>query len=201
MYHKVLGNRPDSWQVNKDYVNIDSSVILGSGSSVDVKYRPNQPRVCVTVGAESQIFGTLVIQRPNASILIGKRTQIGNSLLIASDHIEIGDDVLMAWNITIIDNDSHSLKWENRKNDVKQCALDYQSTPEDFSRNKDWSNVKMGPVVIKDKVWIGFGVSILKGVTIGEGAVVGACSVVTHDIPAYTVVAGNPAQIIRNLHE
>ncbi|MBV8923397.1 DapH/DapD/GlmU-related protein, partial [Bradyrhizobium sp.] len=55
------------------------------------------------------------------------------------------------------------------------------------------------PVVIADKVWIGFNASILKGVTIGEGAVVGACSVVTRDVPPFAVVAGNPARVIRTL--
>lgn len=201
LYHKIQGEKIDSWQLNKDYVEIGPSVILGSGSAVEIKFRPNQPGVCVKIGADSQIFGVLVIQRPGASIQIGQRTQIGNSTLIAADRIEIGDDVLMAWNITIMDNDSHSLSWEDRQNDVKQCALDYRSTPEDFSRNKDWTKVKMAPVIIKNKAWIGFGVSILKGVTIGEGAVIGAGSVVTKDIPAYCVAAGNPAKVIRKLNE
>ncbi len=201
MYHKLREDHPSSWQVCKDYLEIDPSVILGNGSYVDVKFRPNNPGICVSIEEESQIFGALVIQRPGASIHIGKRTQIGNSMLIAADRIEIGDDVLMAWNFTIIDNDSHSPRWEERQNDVRQCAEDYRTTPEDFSRNKDWSNVKSAPIIIHDKDWIGFGASILKGVTIGEGAVVGACSVVTHDVPAYGMVAGNPARLIRNIHE
>jgi acetyltransferase-like isoleucine patch superfamily enzyme len=57
----------------------------------------------------------------------------------------------------------------------------------------------MAPIHIQDKAWIGYGVSILKGVTIGEGAIIGAASVVTKDIPPYSIAAGNPAQIIRQL--
>ena len=57
------------------------------------------------------------------------------------------------------------------------------------------------PITIEDKVWIGFGVNILKGVTIGEGAVIGACSVVTKDIPPYAVAVGNPARVVRNLKD
>ncbi len=62
---------------------------------------------------------------------------------------------------------------------------------------KDWSNVKSSPITIKDKAWIGFNSIILKGVTIGEGAVVAAGSVVTQDVPDYAVVGGNPAKIIK----
>lgn len=57
------------------------------------------------------------------------------------------------------------------------------------------------PVVIKDNVWIGGGVSILGGVTIGENSIIGAGSVVTHDIPANVIAVGNPCRILRELTE
>ena len=64
-------------------------------------------------------------------------------------------------------------------------------------RNK--GTEKALPVTIGDNVWLGGNVTVLPGVTIGEGAVVGAGSVVTRDVPPRTVVAGNPAHIIRSL--
>ena len=57
------------------------------------------------------------------------------------------------------------------------------------------------PVTIGDGVWIGGSATILGGVTIGDHVVIGAGSVVTHDVPAHTVVAGNPARVIRPTHE
>lgn len=54
-----------------------------------------------------------------------------------------------------------------------------------------------GPVIIEDNVWIGEKTSILPGVHIGQGSIIGANSVVTKDVPAYSVVAGNPAKIIK----
>lgn len=60
-----------------------------------------------------------------------------------------------------------------------------------------WAN----PIAIGDAVWIAGGVNILPGVTIGDGAVVGAGAVVTTDVPAYTLVAGNPARVIREITE
>ena len=64
---------------------------------------------------------------------------------------------------------------------------------------KDWTHVKTNPITIQDKSWIGMHSIILEGTTIGTGAVVGAGSVVTRDVPPYTVVAGNPARIIKTL--
>lgn len=192
-------SRNSSWNTCKDYVKIGGDTILGPGSSIDVKFRPLFPHLCVEIGENSQIFGHLVVQRPEAYIKIGKRTQIGNSYIIAAKGVEIGDDVLMAWGITLMDNDSHSLIWENRKNDAAQCAIDYKKTPEDFTRNKDWSHVQTAPIIIEEKAWIGFDVAILKGVCVGEGAIIGAKSVVTSDVEPYTMVAGNPARFIKIL--
>ena len=107
----------------------------------------------------------------------------------------------MAWGIVIYDHNSHSIYWEERKRDNKQCYEDYLKHNGDNIYNKDWTSVVSKPILIESKVWIGFDVTILKGVTIGEGAVIGAKSVVTKDVEPWTVVAGNPAKIIKELND
>ena len=61
----------------------------------------------------------------------------------------------------------------------------------------DVETIKSAPIIIKDKAWLGFNVIIMKGVTIGEGAVIGAGSVVTKDIPDYAIACGNPAKVVK----
>ena len=57
--------------------------------------------------------------------------------------------------------------------------------------------ISRGPVVIEDDVWIGYGATVLSGVHIGQGAVIGACALVTSDVPPYAIVGGTPAKLIR----
>ncbi len=149
-----------------------------------------KPCCSVVIEEQSQVLGPLIFDRENASISIGKRVFITGSI-IASQNIEIGDDVLISWGTTIVDHDSHSIYFSHREKD----AVDW------MAGKKDWTHVKIAPVKISSKVWIGFNSIILKGVTIGEGAVIGSGSVVTKDVPAWTIVAGNPARVIREIPE
>lgn len=158
-----------------------------------------ESRKYVTIGEKGIIKANFVFETEKGNVNIGNNVHIGNATFISRESITVGNDVTMAWDITIYDHNSHSIYWEERKNDNHQCYQDYMNHNGNNIVNKDWSNVKSAPIVIEDKVWIGFGVTVLKGVTIGEGAVIGAKSVVTKNIPAWSVAVGNPAQIVKNL--
>jgi len=101
--------------------------------------------------------------------------------------------------VTFYDHDSHSLDYTLRQDDIKQQVYDFRNHKGNFIKNKNWSAVSTKPIKICKNVWIGMNAVILKGVTIGEGAIVGACSVVTKDVPPFTIVAGNPAREIKQL--
>lgn len=141
------------------------------------------------IGEGTIMEGQIIFEKNRAIVNIGKNTFIGGSSIICAKSIEIGNDVLIAWGCTIIDHNSHSIYWEKRKNDVRKWHF----------KKKDWTNVTKKPVKINDRVWIGFNSIILKGVTIGENSIIGAGSVVTKDIPPYSIFAGNPAKFIRKV--
>jgi galactoside O-acetyltransferase len=149
----------------------------------------HRPPAKLTIGAGSIFHARIASDKNDSEVVIGKNTFVGGSSLVCAQRIEIGDDVLISWGCTIVDHNSHAMAWKHRMNDVKDA----------MSGKKDWSHVDVRPVAIGNRVWIGFNSIIMKGVTIGEGAIVGAGSVVTKDVPAYNIVGGSPARIIREI--
>ncbi|MFA6260423.1 MAG: acyltransferase [Bacteroidia bacterium] len=156
----------------------------------DRQYLISTRECTFTLGGKSIFEGNFFFDKPGALIEVGDRTFIGGGTkLIAANNIRIGSDVLISWNCTIADHNSHAINFEERKNDVVNWG----------SGEKDWSKVRIEKVIIQDKAWIGFNSIILKGVTIGEGAIVAAGSVVVKDVAPFTIVGGNPAQHIKSL--
>lgn len=180
------------------YINLHPDAVLGENFNLEL-HAPQNGHTYLSIGEKSMIDSSFVFETESGHISVGNRVHIGGGTqLISRDGITIGNDVIIAWNCTIYDHNSHSVLWEERKDDV---TLEWESAKSGNSPlcNKNWSVVKSAPIHICDKAWLGFGVTVLKGVTIGEGAVVAAGSVVTKDVPPYTVVGGNPAAIIRTL--
>ena len=160
-----------------------------------------EKRTYVSIGERCIVNATFTFESLTGEVLIGNNVHLGRVHFICKTKIIVGDDVTMAWGITIYDHNSHSIYWEKRKNDNNQCYTDYLQYGSNNIRNKNWDYVVTKPVIIESKVWVGFDVIILKGVTIGEGAVIGAKSVVTKNVEPWTVVAGNPAVVVKYLPE
>ena len=146
----------------------------------------------ITIGNQSHVYATLLVFFYGGEIKIGKNSYIGDGVRIWSgEKITIGNDVIIGHNTNIIDTNSHETDMQERQKSVrKQLELGYQ---------KEKGNIETAPIIIKDNVWISYGVSILKGITIGEGAIIAANSVVTKNVEPFTLVAGNPAVFIKKI--
>ena len=145
----------------------------------------------MTVGSGCLIQGQLVGERDESRLEVGNNVVVGGgSVIDCALSVRIEDDAMVSYECIIADSDNHSIYPELRKADVGNWMN---------GRRHDWSASEMAPVVIKRGAWIGARAIILKGVTVGEGAVVGMGSVVTHDVPPRCVVAGNPARVIREI--
>ena len=145
----------------------------------------------LSIGQDSMVRCRIDFDSPDGAVVIGDRCYVGASHFVCHTAITLGNDVIVSWGVTVVDHDSHSLNWLVRQDDIPNWKKGI----------KHWNDVSVRAVVIGDKVWIGFGASILKGVTVGEGAVVGAKAVVTRDVAPYTVVAGNPARVVGHLQQ
>lgn len=172
-----------------------------TGNRTDIKRvelsirKPVNKKVFLEIGDDSLIMGSFVFEKETGKIKIGDRTFIGGGFFSSICQIDIGNDIMFSWGCTVVDNNAHSLISSERINDVRDWK---RGVDEDkLGLYKDWTNIKAAPIKICDKAWIGFNSIILKGVTIGEGAIVAAGSVVTKDVPAFAVVAGNPAKIVK----
>jgi acetyltransferase-like isoleucine patch superfamily enzyme len=139
----------------------------------------------IWIGAESFVMKNAILHvynfrdLPNAGITIGARSLIGEGCILRGQGgISIGNDVYLAPLVQIL-----------AVNHV------YQDTTRPISQQ----GITTRGIAIDDGAWIGGGAIILDGVHIGRNAVVGAGAVVTKDVPAFTVVAGNPARLVRDL--
>jgi carbonic anhydrase/acetyltransferase-like protein (isoleucine patch superfamily) len=146
-------------------------VRLGRGTRVRVSKGSIKAHGKVTIG-RGTLIGVAGGDEP-ARLDIGAGTRIGGqSVINVANSVSIGENCEFSWRVQILDSDFHTITYADGR-----------------------TSTKTKPVKIGNHVLIGTGAIILKGVTIGDGAVVGAGSVVSRDIPANTVVSGNPAVV------
>lgn len=139
------------------------------------------------------MYGSIVVSYKGC-VTMGNYCKIGvGSAIMAVNNISIGNYTAIADKTVIVDNNNHPIDPEFRRK--------MRETPHD-SDMRQWKHSASSPIIIGENVWIGSNVRICKGVHIGDNAIIAACSVVTKDVPANSIAAGNPAKIVKvNINE
>jgi len=142
----------------------------------------------IVLGNHVWLFGIIKSQN-RGKVTIGNNTRIGEKTRVwCVNSVTIGDYCAIANNVIITDNNTHPISPEFRL--FKKLNLDRYGT-------NLWKYSDNMPVKIGNNVWIGDNARILKGITIGDNSVIAASAVVTKDVPANSIAAGNPAKIVK----
>jgi acetyltransferase-like isoleucine patch superfamily enzyme len=171
--------------------HLPANIVIGKNTQINGVIDVSRAKHSkVIIGDDCLICGTISLETDEAVVTIGNNVFVGHrTLIICSNKITIESDILISADCMIQDSDNHSVDYEIRKKDLSDWKRNYH----------DWSTHPCVPIKISFGSWIGGRAIILKGVTVGEKAIVGAGSVVTKDVDPLTVVAGNPARIIKRL--
>ena len=172
------------------------NIEVGENTVIDTsacfrKYYSKLP-LGLKIGSNVTLQGPGLAPEINGYIEIGDYCFISAASLAATEKIIIGNYVYIAAGVTIVDTDFHPIDPALRMRDT--IAV---STIGDKTRRPQFDSA---PVIIEDDVWIGYNATILKGVTIGKGSVIHPGSVVSKNVPAGSVVSGNPAEFKKYEH-
>jgi acetyltransferase-like isoleucine patch superfamily enzyme len=179
-----------SWIRGHEFAEIDPTARIYWNTKI---LNARRDKRMITIGKRSMVRGELFVFAHGGKIKIGDDCYIGeNSRVWSGCSVILGNHVLVAHNVSIMDNLTHPISKTARRLQIQTLYRSGHPTEIDLDDR---------PVVINDDAWIGANAIVLRGVTIGEGAIVAAAAVVTKDVPPYTIVAGNPARIIRELSE
>jgi acetyltransferase-like isoleucine patch superfamily enzyme len=172
-----------------DNVVIDETAYVETSYSFALCRSRREPAVVYGKGA-STYLGTMFDLGPDAQARLGEFALVHGARIICDGDLFIGDHALISWNVLIMDSYRYPLDPDQRRALLRERS-EHGAAVAELSGAR---NIHIG-----NNVWIGFDACILPGVVIGDGAVIGAKSVVFSDVPAYAVAAGNPARVIRML--
>lgn len=144
-------------------------IVIDSGCYIESSYLPAFP------SGMTKLTSVSIKDKPFGKIVIGKGCVLQGTSICSYEEVSIGNNVIFGPNVVIMDCSGH--------------ALSNRGHPDELD------NLKAQPVKIGNDVWIGYGCIILPGVNIGDGAVIGAGSVVTKSMPANSMAAGNPCTV------
>jgi len=173
---------------------VPDNVVLDPAAHLETTYSFNLYRSRAPVGLRmdagaAAYTGTMFDVGPRGRITVGRCSMINVAWFVCDDRIDVGDHVLISWNAVLMDTYRFASDPRRRHAQLERFWRDRIEADDATAR----------PIRIGNAAWIGFDSVILPGVTIGEGSVVGCRSVVRDDVPPYTIVAGNPARVIRRI--
>jgi acetyltransferase-like isoleucine patch superfamily enzyme len=188
------GRVPENVQV-KDHAYLETTYSFNL-------FRSTLPDALEIGEASSIYLGVMFDLGPQARLKIGNYVLMNGARIICDREITIGDYCLISWNVVLMDTYRVPVAPAARRQTLELAARSSQSSPT-LSPNSSPRHVtcetEARPIRIEANVWVGFDCCILPGVTIGEGSVIGARSVVVSDVPPFTVAVGNPARVLREL--
>jgi acetyltransferase-like isoleucine patch superfamily enzyme len=175
---------------------IPKNVVVDDSAYIETSFSFQFFRSAQTCGVSygrgaSTYLGTMFDVGPRGRVTLGDYALVHGARIICDDEISIGDYALISWNVVLMDTYRLPFDEGDRRKELELVP----TRPLRLA----CADVPAKPIRIERNVWIGFDACVLPGVTIGEGSIVGARSVVATDVPPFTIVAGNPARIIRSL--
>lgn len=148
-------------------------------------YYSRQP-TGVRTGSDTGLYnGTFFNLGPRGQVAIGRFCALVGAMISCNSRVVIGDYVFIAHEVVLADSFA-ATPFDRHSELPPQCPPTTDEPPQTS-------------IVIGDNVWIGARAILLAGARIGEGAIVGAASVIDFEVPPYTVVAGNPARVVRRI--
>lgn len=142
----------------------------------------------VIIEGHCDVYGTIISFR-TGKVIMREWSKIGPGTVInCVNRVEIGRDTAIANNVLIIDNNTHPLNPADRRF--------MRHSPHGSDERQPWHSAN-APIIIGENVWIGSNARICKGVTIGDNSIIAANSVLTKNVPANAVAAGNPARVVK----
>jgi carbonic anhydrase/acetyltransferase-like protein (isoleucine patch superfamily) len=176
---------------------IPENVVLDEEAYLETTYSflhyRSQVAEGVRLGEGSTVYmGTMFDVGPGGRVSLGRCALVHGAWIICDAQVEIGDYALISWNVVLMDTYRACREPRRRRFQLRQVPA--------HPLRRLLAETEAQPIRIGRNAWIGFDCCVLPGITIGEGSIVGARSVVTENVPPYTVVAGNPARVIRPIH-
>lgn len=166
-------------------------------------FKADKPGAFIGIGDDFVgYYGCSLGATGTGRITVGNCCSFGTGTKVyCRDNVSIGNYALLAWDVLIMDYDPHPIDPEER---TLEMEYSHGMVWPKFGRQPGQPlafkmQFQTKPVVIEDKVWVGARAIILKGVRIGYGSIIAAGAVVTCDIPPYSIAAGNPAKVVKQI--